>query len=444
MPLQSGITGYLGNSYDPRAAEYLQVTREKQLNWLPDLLVFIIPTLRFLDVHMVGRLLASELVILALFPIVLSSGGRRLLDPVPRMFIFLALLWLMGQIVSDVILDTPYQDYIRGWAKITIFLLNFSVLYILIGRNIRRIWIFTGGLIIGGFASYLVGQESLAEIDPWKFGYGFPITLIAILIASRLGKKGKWRHNASLIVILFVAIVNFYMGSRALGGVCSLTAIFLFFHRLMIQRRPRTNKTSFKKRLIMILLTGMAGWGIIQVYEHAASAGWLGEDAELKYEMQAFGDYGLLIGGRSEILISTQAIMDSPILGHGSWAKDYKYADAYIELKRELGYVVGSSEDEGYIPSHSHLFGAWVEAGVLGGVFWMWILVLAVRLLIKQLNGLPMSLTPLVVFLTITLVWHVLFSPFGFQMRLMMPFYIVVIMLCLPRQTGLMHRIRYK
>ena len=39
------------------------------------------------------------------------------------------------------------------------------------------------------------------------------------------------------------------------------------------------------------------------------------------------GKYGFLIGGRSDMVAGAKAIMDKPIMGHGSWATNCEYAD---------------------------------------------------------------------------------------------------------------------
>lgn len=42
------------------------------------------------------------------------------------------------------------------------------------------------------------------------------------------------------------------------------------------------------------------------------------------------GEYGLLLGGSGV-----------PVIGHGSWVKDCRYASLYVELKREAGHIPG-------------------------------------------------------------------------------------------------------
>jgi O-antigen ligase len=150
--------------------------------------------------------------------------------------------------------------------------------------------------------------------------------------------------------------------------------------------------------------------------------------------MQTAGEDGLLLGGRSEFLVSSLAVLESPVIGHGSWAKDCRYASLYVELKREAGYIPGAESETCLIPAHSHFMGAWVQAGVFGAVFWLWVLTLPVRTL-ARLYATRERLTPLVAFLAFLLLWDIFFSPFGGDRRFMTPFYIVLMMSYLPAGT---------
>ena len=77
------------------------------------------------------------------------------------------------------------------------------------------------------------------------------------------------------------------------------------------------------------------------------------------------------------------------------------------------GYEIGAGpSDVGLIPAHSYLLGSWVWAGLLGGVFWLAILVLAGWLLLN-LYAVRQALAPLLVFSTVLLVWNIVFSPYG-------------------------------
>ena len=82
----------------------------------------------------------------------------------------------------------------------------------------------------------------------------------------------------------------------------------------------------------------------------------------------------------------------------------------------------------GFIPTHSYLFGAWVDAGILGAVFWAWIFVLAARVLMRVYPE-TAQLLPVVAFLSFLLLWDILFSPYGTESRYAVPYSIVLITL---------------
>src|SRR5207249_4985632 len=113
-----------------------------------------------------------------------------------------------------------------------------------------------------------------------------------------------------------------------------------------------------------------------------------GAPAAQKYREESAGRFGVLLGGRPELFASSIAIADSPLIGHGSWPKDPKYTNDLLSVLSRNGYQPGggllySIQHSDYlIPTHSFLFGAWVEAGLLGAVFWLVVLALAISTLI--------------------------------------------------------------
>ena len=393
-----------------------------------DLLVISIPALTFLELKIVGRLFASEVILICLFPILLFNKRNVLSAPLPKMMLLLLSVWLVGQVVTDLIRHTPFADYIRGWAKIGITLINFSALYILVFGNRRRIVLYAIGLALGGILCYYFNPNIYAEDYPWKFGVGESLTWL--LIITTCGVKARW-FLLRISIISFAMAVNLYMGFRSYAGICFLTATYVFFQWLRGLKDAKKIKLSLKNLVVIGLAFFAASFIFLKTYGHMARQGMLGENARQKYEQQAGGELGLLIGGRSEILISIHAIIDSPIIGHGSWAKDYRYADTLVYLKRVLGYYPGQSNELGLIPTHSHFFGAWVEAGILGAVFWGWVLSLLIRGMARLIRTKEV-LTPLFAFFGFLLIWDILFSPFGAERRFITPYYIIVMMSLFP------------
>jgi O-antigen ligase len=115
--------------------------------------------------------------------------------------------------------------------------------------------------------------------------------------------------------------------------------------------------------------------------------------------------------------VSAQAIADSPILGHGSWARDATYVALLAGLLEEHGVgTFGDVTASSLIPSHSHLLGSWVEAGILGGLFWILILVVTILAIYKSLKYEQLYF-PFVAFSLVLLDWDILFSPLGGDQR---------------------------
>lgn len=404
-----------------------------------DILVISIPLMSFLEIKIVGRLFASEIILICLFPILLFNKHNVLKAPMAKMMVLLLSGWLASQIVTDLIRHIPFEDYIRGWAKIGITLINFSALYILIYGNRRRIVLYTVGIALGGILSFYFNPNIYAADYPWKFGMGESLTWLLIIYVCWF--RARW-ILLRIGILVFTCALNLYMGYRSYAGICFLTAVYLFIQWLWNIKDKQKVKFTSKNLLLIVLACIAASFIFLKTYEHMAQQGILGEKARQIYEQQVSGELGLLIGGRSEILVSCRAIMESPIIGHGSWAKDYRYANELIYLKRMLGYYPGKSNDLGLIPSHSHLFGAWVEAGIVGAVFWVWVLSLPIRGMVMLIRTNEM-LTPLFAFYSFLLIWHILFSPFGAELRFMIPYYIIVMMSFLPPRGNRKQQLRW-
>lgn len=399
---------------------------------LLDAIAFFAPLLRFAEINVVGRLYLTELMLAALLPVLLVHSGRRLAARLPRTLIALMLVWLFAQIATDQIRGSVFHDYARGWAMIGFTLINFCSLYLLLAGDPKRLVLFAAGAALGQIADYFIAPGELALYYPWKFGYGTGVSWLLVLVAVAFS-KGSFRPIWPAAVLLLVSFLNILMGFRSAGGAAFLAACYL---AAQVLRGTHSMPTRIRPRQLFVVgaVATLGAWGVLQLYVYSVEAGWLGEKARQKYEMQAFGEYGLLLGGRSEYLVSTLAVLESPLIGHGSWAKDWRYAALYVQLKREAGYSPGKEDEESLIPAHSHLMGTWVQAGLLGAIFWMWALTLPVRTL-AWLYTTRERLAPLVALLAFALIWDVFFSPFAGDRRFIIPFYIVLMMSYLPGGT---------
>ena len=226
----------------------------------------------------------------------------------------------------------------------------------------------------------------------------------------------------AIALLSSISVLNLYLNFRSLSLICFLCLCCV----ILVARRPQGGIKPVRLAVVTLAIAA-ALIGFQQLYVTAVKSGSLGFDALQKYDDQSTGDLGLLLGGRSESLASLQAIADSPLIGHGSWAKDSYYVNLLYEQASLHGYSqTGLYNDDDAIPTHSHLLGAWVEGGFLGGLFWIWVLLLTARRLIFAVN-VDSNFQILLLFCGISLLWDVLFSPLGTQARLITPYYLVVI-----------------
>jgi len=407
----------IGRSYET----FAPARDASRFTWL-DAAAFVAPALMCVEVRIVGRLFGSDILLLAILPLLLRSRWRLLTARLPMTVLRLELLWLTGQVATDLWRRTPYEDFTRGWSMIVFGLFHFATLYMLLYGSRQRIVEYALGLAVGGILAFFLDPNVFATGDPWKFGVGEPITILVVVAATAIFSAGS--VFASSATLLFAACLNLYMGSRALSGVCFIASAFLMMQR-EAARLSRASRTATIALGIAVLA---AVAGIFKTYDFAASTGLLGFQAQEKYDIQSAGEFGVLLGGRGEIFSSALAIRDAPILGHGSWAMDTDYARQGQMMMRDLGYKPLPPDPNlatGVIPEHSYLFGAWTSAGILGAVFWAWVLTVAIRAMFA-LFRIAEPFSPLIAFFVAFFAWDLLFSPYGAQQRFFAPYEIVL------------------
>ncbi len=403
-----------------------------------DTLVFTVPVLLPVESSVGGQLFLAEVVLLVALPFLLDHARRRGVSRIPHGVVALGGLWLLGLMASDIYRGTSFHNYSRGWANVAFLLVDVAGVALLIDGRWRRVTLFAAGLAVGEVLRFYVNPDVYAASYPWKFGYGDAVTLAGVLIASR--PSIHRRPAVAVGVMVGLGVVNLKMGYRSLGGVCLLTAFTVMF----AAHRTRALQTDWRpiRTMASLAVSALAGIIIVSAYGYAAGHGVLGARAEQKYYGQQ-GQLGILVGGRPELVSETLAIRDSPIIGHGSWAQGAKYAAALPAELFRLGYA--SSEKaptSALIPTHSYVFGAWVDAGLLGALFWWWVLG-RVAALLPRLARIEHGNVILAAFLAFSMLWAILFSPLGGRERLTAAFALVVLELAWKETQAYGRRVVY-
>lgn len=361
-----------------------------------------------------GGLTGTEM----LFVLALPFCLRRMTAPEPaeRWFFVMVGLWLCGAVFSDLYNDTATKDLAKGWAALAFFALNFAMIRAIAGRDLavlrQLIFFFYVASALRVAMGAVPGLDLQIGEEAWKFGYGQLLAASAALLSAYLIQRRPLRLLGFSLPYVAGA-VSLVLNARNLAGVTLLSAIAS--HVSALRKRPPTAAT------IVLLSVGLAitGGGVLAAYRYAAEQGYLGERAYEKYRMQSEGDLNLFLAGRNEWLASPQAVMDAPIIGHGSWARDKKYVDLMESRLSHAGLFTQAELESGdLIPTHSYLMQSWVESGILGALFWFWVILITFR----GLYGAIRSNSPynaFYFFVGFSFLWDVLFSPFRAEARVL-------------------------
>jgi hypothetical protein len=398
---------------------------------LADALVFVIALISSYTVHFVGDLPVAEIILIPLVPIIWVLRKRQPVPPALRTILFLMGLWLFGQILTDLYRGSATVDWMRGDAAIVFFAFDLAGLTVLLAGNEHRKAVFLAGLGIGVLMVARFAPSAFAQGERWKFGYASG-TITLVLLASCFFYS---RRRYLLATVLFVGIIGANLLENYRSPVLNLLIAMVLVIPIVPERIGRLRLLPRVGSVMRVaVLAGMvvaAGSAASALVHFVTSRGLISEEAREKNESQSQGT-GLLLGGRPEILISSRAVLDSPILGHGSWAKDPKYQEMLSDMMVEQGHPGNLGEMEksslnGLIPAHSHLMGSWVDAGILGAVFWSFILWLVIKGIVR-VTVLRPPLAPISAYLLVEYSWAILFSPFGSTMRMYESMVIVIMM----------------
>ncbi len=263
---------------------------------------------------------------------------------------------------------------------------------------------------------------------PWKFGYAWGTILCTLLLSSFL--YSRRRYLIAGLCVLGLILVNLLLNFRSpvLDLLVMIALVFPVIpeHISRLTILPRAGSTM---RVVVLAALAMGAGALSNTAIHVVTkAGLLSEDAEAKNEEQSRAG-NLLLGGRPEFVVGLRAALDSPLIGHGSWATDYKYLEMLADMQEETGvnFNIDPVEDQsgGMIPGHSAIITAWVWAGILGLVFWVYVFVLLLRGIVRiSLDRPPVA--PLFTWMMVNALWDILFSPFAYARRLTVAVILVI------------------
>jgi len=410
-------------------------------------IAFIVGLFSLTQVRLVGMFAISEFILLATIVYILSNNPllfrAAFQNKQMNTLLCLCLFWIFSTVISDLINNTSIIDLFKGLGGSVLLFFSLIFFYWLFSQQLDLMYLFLWGVAISMVLSFFIfipaaleariveGGSSLMDTGGlWNRLLARAVRAFVFAFSFRYYSKYPYLVCIIFFLNLFNGLLAGSRGSFLVGFLSVLLIIFFARYAKIDYLMPRTIFYVKKKMPLIILILIIGFFAVKNIYSFAAEQGYMGEASKRKYEKQTNSKLGLL-SGRGSFVAAFLAISDKPLFGHGSFAKD---TEGYALQAAEL---VGDSEDinraykwrgQRYIPSHSHLTGAWVQNGVLGALFWIYALFLIFRFLLKYAYIYP-KFFGYIIPASFSTVWSIFFSGFWNRIGLGAFFAFIIIMM---------------
>ncbi len=335
----------------------------------------------------------------------------------------------VAQVISDRINGADIDGTLkRSFTYLILALLIVGVRFLSRGRSSRIRWI-VAGYCFSYVTMLIVGQSaSLHYADmPWRLGLGEAATT-AICLAPFWKRQLYPFLGPSLIVL---GVLHTLSGSRALAVIAVFAGCCAIWGYLRGKKTPPPFRLG--RVVLLIVLCVVAGMAAYQGARWATGKGVLPAELDAKMQHQLANPYGLLASARPDSVAALYGITRRPLLGYGSTNVDPEVYKFYVDLstadfvgkehKSLVDQLLGQDEELG-TPSHSLLFGAWVDAGIFAAISWMAFLFLTIYVLARSASWRGI-VAPLFIVVALLALWDTLFSPGPIRMDVAIKFAIL-------------------
>ena len=235
------------------------------------LLCFGIPVLIAIEVPGLGTIYLAELCLISLLPVLVVMRGKALQSRSLGLILMVGLIYFGAQVITDIIRETPFGDYARGWSRILFFFMSFVSCYLLTAGKRDRILCYAGGLVVGS-TIYLLTHNPLEHIG-WKFGFAGSTTTLMLMGFMLVPVLSSPRSLVGPMLMAALGIFSAFMDFRSWGGVLMVSAAFLSVPAILRLFGLRPKPLSYGRMLIVGLLLLGTAVAALKGYGWAAESG---------------------------------------------------------------------------------------------------------------------------------------------------------------------------
>ena len=363
------------------------------------------------SVNIIGQLRFTEIAILIIGGIYL----RDILNAIRRNHVFFAVMFVftgLCYVCFDLMNHGITQITLKRAASYVLLGIEFVIIAWLVSMNRNRILTALLGFCCSFLIVYAFGitipNNNFHQV-PWLVGMGKAVTLIFFIAMTCLPRL----RYIFITLMIFLIYFHLMMGSRHLLVITLLT--FLLFIVSEFIGHKTAQKFHFRQFGILVIISGCFLSLISITYISLTSLNVIPQKVLDRIERQVDAPYGLIVTARPEVAAAIIGITKKPLTGYGSSTLDNQIFYDYTTFQSAgnfSSFMENFKNKDKYMstPSHSHLFGAWVDAGFLASIAWIFVVMFSLQLLMSA-SFYRDALTPLTLFITLTMLWDIIFSP---------------------------------
>lgn len=364
------------------------------------LIAFLVGLVRSWTIPLIGMMPVGELLLAFVLgtAVVWIAITRRLPAPLPAPRVLAFLVACQGisfasYIIADLWMGSSPVDMLRGWLRMVFILIDIGGLALLFGAGGRSFFLMMLGAGFSGFQALIIPP---LFNEYWKFGFGYPLTILVILIVPRY--FGFW---ASILACFGLGALHVVMDFRSMAAICLGLAMLNLLFVLPINLR---------KLLVSVV-------AVVGVVTSPWTAPKMFADTEGRANRSNVERAAMLQA-------AWEAFQQSPFIGHGSWFSNSNVMDNFLLIRAQKAVDAGGgmgfdNDDFEGVAIHSQILVTLAEGGLLGGTFFVgYAILILVGFWICFVESPWSWLSPIRVFILFTSFWDVWMSAFTGPIRM--------------------------